>query len=181
MRKQVQEQKPSVLVPYKDAEGKPVRYRRIVNPSTGITPREELFSQYMAQGRGLSASARDAGFAPKGAKTAATRMLRRTPVQARIAALQRVQQVATTYTLVDALREAEEARQLALRLNHAGALSQATRLKADLAGLLVQKVQSEVVVKTEAQALIDLSQAIEGALADPTVSKLLEYKPETPS
>lgn len=162
-----------------ETSGRP-QYKRVVHPTTGLTVREEMFVQSILSGKGNRVSAIAAGYKPKGAQVAASRLLRNKAVIARIEAFQLRKQVAMVYGVTEALREAEEARQLALTMKQAGALSQATRLKADLAGLLVQKVQTEVTVKTAEQSLVDLSRAIDAALVEPEVVKLLEYQPEEP-
>lgn len=144
-----------------------------------IPPAQEIFCQAIAEGKGHSEAAVEAGYTARSARTTAARLLHQQAIKDRIAAIQRNKQVASTYTLADALRETEEARLFAIAKGSAAALTAATKLKAELSGLLVQRSVSETTVKSAADGAKDLSRAVSDALADPAVQALIRSAPAT--
>lgn len=165
-----------------EAESPAAVKRKWKMPDHGrLAARYEAFCQYMATGEHSNAEcARLAGYASKSSYGQGWELAKRPYIQDRIKEIQRVKQdadrarrAALTYTLADALREAEECRLLALEKKNPAALATATRLKADLVGLLVQKVSTEATVRTIHDGVDELGKAIQAALDDPNVRKLL--------
>jgi len=144
-----------------------------------LPPAHEVFCQGIAVGMGHSEAAVEAGFTKKSARTQAARLLHQEAIRDRISVLTAKKQVATAYTLADAVREAEEARQFAITMRSAGALATATKLKAELSGLLVQRTENQTTVKTAQDGARDLSKAVSDALSDPVVQALLQSAPAT--
>jgi hypothetical protein len=111
-------------------------------------PRHERFAQEVAQAADAAVAYRSAGYAPNGcaAEAGAARLLKNADVAARVAELKTAPATADTAaempTNATAIREFEEAQQLALRKGQAAAAVSATMAKARLAGLLAEKPES---------------------------------------
>lgn len=111
------------------------------------SPRRETFAQNIAKqprtGRTITQCYLDAGFRGQGhgAEVNASKLLSQTEVADRVAEILMSAAKKTRLTVESMIEEAEEARQLALRVEQPGAAVQASALRAKVAGLMVDKVE----------------------------------------
>lgn len=106
-----------------------------------VNAKHERFSQEVAKGRTATDAYRDAGYAPN--QPSAARLLSNVMVQARIAEIKERGAVRTEITLASLIDEAADIQKSALEAkNHSAAVSALTA-KAKLAGLWVEKSETE--------------------------------------
>lgn len=111
----------------------------------GLTPQQEKFAQAVAAGRSFSDAYREAYATGKmKAKTVneeACRLAKDPKIAARVAEIRKPVIEEVKYELKDALREAEEARILALAIEQPAAAVSASKLKSQLTGLLIERTE----------------------------------------
>ena len=101
--------------------------------------RHERFAQEVAKGKSATEAYATAGYREH--RQNAARMMTNDAVQQRVAELQAVGARRTEITIGTLIDEAEEARLLARDVAQPGAMAIATKLKAELSGKLVKKVE----------------------------------------
>ena len=110
-----------------------------------LSRRREAFAQAVACGSSLREAAYVAGYSPQRAQVTGSNLGKDRKVAARIAELREAITKAitryTTYTVAQAMFEADEALELARKNGQPGQMVSAITLKAKLAGLLVERRQ----------------------------------------
>jgi hypothetical protein len=144
-----------------------------------LTAKQEAFCLAVANGATHTDAYRTvygpADLTDKKASSKAAGMMKRTPVVQRIACLREGVAKAVAektaekivYTLDDALREADEARELAHDEGSAAGAVQAVKLKAQLAGLIVEKRETTTTSQlsdSDVKAIAEMKAAADAAL-----------------
>lgn len=133
-------------------------------------PRHERFAQELAKGKSASEAYVAAGYGES--RSAASRLSTNVNVQARLAELQERSAKKTEVTLETLTAELDEAREIAIKLGQPSAMVAATREKAVLLGMRVEKRESTH--KTDPKAMTDDELALiasagsAGVVAPPT-------------
>jgi phage terminase small subunit len=104
-------------------------------------PKHERFAQELSKGKSQAEAYAEAGYAPS--EPNASRLTRNDKVQARVAEIQERGAIRTEITVASLIEEAAEIQKSALKAkNHSAAVSALTA-KAKLAGLWVEKSETE--------------------------------------
>jgi phage terminase small subunit len=111
--------------------------------ANGLTARQQKFVASVLQGRNGSVAAIEAGYSRNGAKNTATRLCKRKGVAAALQAGQLAVQSAAEVTAVSMIKQCDEDREFAMSNRNAMAACKSSELKAKLAGLLIDKIESK--------------------------------------
>lgn len=130
-------------------------------------PKHELFAQELAKGKNQTEAYKAAGYQVEGnvAETSASRLFRNAQVVARVTELQERGAQRAEITVQSLIEEAEEARQLALKLGQSSAAVAATREKGVLSGRRIERAEVGRPGDFEAMSDDDLDRAIGSLIA----------------
>jgi hypothetical protein len=123
------------------AKGLTVPRRRIPKDPSKLTDKERGYVGNIARGMPSRAAAKAAGYSDSYSRVAAHRLGRKSAVSEAIASIRSEGRAKLVYTVVEAMKEADEAADFAISKGNAMALVKARELRAKLSGLLVDRVE----------------------------------------
>jgi len=127
-----------------DTPTKPKPKRHAPGDGGTLTARQRAFAHGIAQGLNAKNAALAAGYSPRSTKSQTYDLLKHPLVKAEIDRLLDRVRDKVAYTAIDAFNEAEEAREVAKKTRNATAMVHASRLRAQIMGLLIDKHEIKV-------------------------------------
>lgn len=129
------------------------------SPRTELNNRQTLFAQFMATGLSGKQSAINSGYASKNATQTASDLMKNPGIRAEIARIQAKACEKAIFNLETAMAEAKVAQEFAISKGQGMALVNATKLRAELAGLLVHRHEVETHTKLDISGALARLQA----------------------
>lgn len=106
--------------------------------------RHELFAQGLAKGKSQTQAYIDAGYDAVTARQQAAKLVTNGNIQKRVDELKERAAIKVEYTIEDMVREYEEARQMAIRVENPSAMVSAVTGKGTALGIIINKSKSEI-------------------------------------
>ncbi|MCM3901640.1 MAG: terminase small subunit [Pyrinomonadaceae bacterium] len=138
-----------------------------------LNDRQQRFVEFVARGLSAQEAASKAGFAPSTARKA-SRLLRHSLVAPAIAQIRAEARKQSCYSVVEAMKEAEECLRFSKEHKQCMAYVRAVELRSRLSGLLIDKV--EIVSVDLTKALAEAEQRVLGPI-DVTPAGAASWKP----
>ena len=110
-----------------------------------LTPRQQEFIRHFCAGGTAADAARASGYGPRYAKDASQKLLKKPAIAAEIARIRAEVAAKTTYDVVAAMAEADEGIRFSRETENATAMASFLKLKAQLMGLLVERIDQRQV------------------------------------
>ena len=111
------------------------------SPQTDLNDRQRRFVGLVASGQSLAEAARSAGFSRSYARKANHLLMKHPAIARAIAAIRAEARTASAYTVIQCMREANDAAAFAKANKQSMALVRAVELRARLSGLLIDRVE----------------------------------------